>query len=38
MTDEKKLALLSREGDTAAFSILLRFCEKQQEHRLRPCL
>ncbi|MBN1445391.1 MAG: sigma-70 family RNA polymerase sigma factor [Candidatus Omnitrophica bacterium] len=29
MTDEKKLVVLSREGDTAAFSILLRSCEKQ---------
>lgn len=29
MTDEKKLVLLSRKGDTAAFSILLRSCEKQ---------
>ncbi len=29
MTDEKKLILLSKEGDTGAFSILLRSCEKQ---------
>lgn len=29
MTDEKKLVLLSMEGDTAAFSILLRSCERQ---------